>query len=235
MTIARFALDGAALRPGAVVVLDEVSQVATTDAEIVLAAVTATPDASLWCLGDPHQAQSVRAGGLGAELARLGTAGEIPAPQLTENRRQLDPAERHALALYRAGLIATSQSIRRRHGWEQDLGTPHATREALAATVVADIATHGPARVVALAISHADCEDLADRIRSGLQTGGQIHGPELAGPAWHHGQRRYATGDRILVHGTIRTNGQRLHTAASSPSPPSPTTGSAPSTTTEPA
>ncbi len=211
MTIARFALDGAALRPGAVVVLDEVSQVATTDAEIVLATVAATPDASLWCLGDPHQAQSVRAGGLGAELARRGTDGDIPAPQLTENRRQLDPAERHALALYRAGLVATSQAIRRDHGWEHDLGTPHATREALAATVVVDIATHGPTGVVALAISHADCEDLADRIRIGLQTGGQVHGPELAGPAWGHGERRYATGDRILVHGTLRTNGQRLH------------------------
>jgi conjugative relaxase-like TrwC/TraI family protein len=211
MTIARFGLDGAVLRPGAVVVLDEVSQVATTDAEIVLAAVAATPDASLWCLGDPHQAQSVRAGGLGAELARLGTDGEIPAPQLTENRRQLDPAERHALALYRAGLIATSQAIRRNHGWEHDLGSPYGTREALAATVVADIATHGPARVVALAISHADCEDLADRIRVGLQTGGRIHGPELTGPAWHHGERRYATGDRILVHGTLRANGRRLH------------------------
>ena len=35
MTIARFALDGAALPPYAVVVLDEISQVATADAEIV--------------------------------------------------------------------------------------------------------------------------------------------------------------------------------------------------------
>ena len=121
----------------------------------------------------------------------------------------LDPAERHAL--YRAGLVATSQAIRREHGWEHDLGPPHATREALAATVVADIATHGPARVVAFAISHADCEDLADRIRSGLQTTGQIHGPELAGPAWGHGERRYAASDRVLVHGTLRTHGQHLH------------------------
>ncbi len=107
--------------------------------------------------------------------------------------------------------MATSQAIRRRHGWEHDLGSPHATREALAATVVADIATHGPAGVVTLAISHADCEDLADRIRSGLQVTGQVHGPELAGPAWGCGERRYATGDRILVHGTLRTHTQRLH------------------------
>ena len=211
LTIARFAHDGAVLRPGSVVVLDEVSQVATADAETVLAAVVATPGAVLWCLGDPHQAQAVRAGGLGAELVRLGQDGSIPAPALTENRRQLEPAERQALAHYRAGLVATSQAIRRHHGWEHDLGSPHATREALADAVAADIATHRPAGVVALAISHADCEDLADRIRYRLRAAGHIHGPELAGPGWGNSERRYATGDRILVHGTLRTAGQRLH------------------------
>ena len=211
LTIARFARDGAVLRPGSVVVLDEVSQVATADAEIVLAAVAATPGAVLWCLGDPHQAQAVRAGGLGSELVRLGQDGWVPSPALTENRRQLEPAERQALTHYRAGLVATSQAIRRRHGWEHDLGSPHATREALADAVVADVVTHGPAGVVALAISHADCEDLADRSRSRLRAAGHLCGPELAGPAWGNGERRYAAGDRILVHGTLRTNGQRLH------------------------
>jgi conjugative relaxase-like TrwC/TraI family protein len=211
MTIARFALDGATLPPGAVVILDEISQVATTDAETVLAAVAATPGARLWCLGDPHQAQAVRAGGLGTELARLGEEGQIPAPQLTENRRQLEAAERQALASYRAGHIALSQAIRSQHGWEHDLGSPHATREALADAVAADIAIHGPAGVVALAVAHNDCEDLADRIRHRLQDSGHIHGPELVGPAWHNGQRRYAAGDRILIHGTLRTSGQRLH------------------------
>jgi hypothetical protein len=211
MTIARFALDGARLPAGAAVVLDEVSQVATSDAEIVLAAVAAMPGASLWCLGDPHQAQAVRAGGLGAELARLGSTGGIPAPELTENRRQLEPAERQALARYRSGLVATSQAIRRNHGWEHDLGSPHATREALADATCADIARHGPAGVVALAVSHADCEDLADRIRQRLRAAGHLHGPELAGPAWGNGERRYAAGDRLLVHGALWTNGQRLH------------------------
>lgn len=62
MTIARFALDGAVVPPHAVVVLDEISQVATADAEIVAAAVASSPGARLWCLGDPHQAQAVRAG-----------------------------------------------------------------------------------------------------------------------------------------------------------------------------
>ena len=210
-TIARFALDGARLPAGAVVVLDEVSQVATSDAEIVLEAVAATGGASLWCLGDPHQAQSVRAGGLGAELAHLGAAGRIPAPELTENRRQFEPAERRALTRYRSGLVGTSQAIRRNHGWEHDVGSPHATREALADAVATDIARHGPAGAVALAVSHADCEDLADRIRQRLHATGHLHGPELAGPAWRNGERRYAAGDRVLVHGTLRTNGHRLH------------------------
>jgi hypothetical protein len=49
--------------------------------------------------------------------------GSIPAPALTGNRRQLEPAERQALAHYRAGLVATSQAIRRHHGWEHDLGS----------------------------------------------------------------------------------------------------------------
>jgi conjugative relaxase-like TrwC/TraI family protein len=210
-TIARFALDGAALPPGAVMVLDEVSQVATSDAELVLGAVGATPGARIWCLGDPHQAQAVRAGGLGDELARLGHHGRIPAPQLTQNRRQFEAGEREALAHYRAGHIAVSQAIRSQHGWEHDHGSPHATREALADAVAADINTHGPAGVVALAVSHADCEDLADRIRGRLRATGHLHGPELPGPAWGTGERRYAAGDRLLVHGTLRTNGQRLH------------------------
>ena len=211
VTIARFTLDGAHLAPNTVVVLDEVSQVATADAEIVVAAVADTPGARLWCLGDPHQAQPVRAGGLGVEVARLGNGGRIAAPALTVNRRQEDPDEQRALARYRSGLVATSQAIRRDHGWEHDLGSPHATREALADAVVADIATHGPAEVVALAVSHADCEDLADRIRIRLRAQGVIEGPELIGPAWRAGERLYAAGDRILIHGTLRTDGQRLH------------------------
>ena len=64
---------------------------------------------------------------------------------------------------------------------------------------------------MALAVSHADCQDLADRIRDRLRANGYLDGPELAGPAWGNGERRYAAGDRLLVHGTLRTNGQRLH------------------------
>ncbi len=55
-------------------------------------------------------------------------------------------------------------------------GHPLATREAMAEAVVADVDAHGPEAVVALAVSHADCEDLADRIRSRLLHAGHIGG-----------------------------------------------------------
>ena len=152
----------------------------------------------------------VPAAGLGAEIARLGHEGRIPAPQWTENRRQLEPAERDALAHYRAGHVAASQAIRSQHGWEHDLGSPHTTREGVADAV----RRHARPR------PRSGCRPGGlprrrrrppDRIRRRLHSTGHLHGPELVGPAWGGGERRYAAGDRILVHGTLRSGAQRLH------------------------
>jgi hypothetical protein len=63
------------------------------------------------------------------------------------------------------------------------------------------VEVHGPEAVAALALSHADCEDLADRIRARLIDAGRIAGPSLAGPGWGRGaDRHYAAGDRVLLH-----------------------------------
>lgn len=202
-TIARLRIDLAArpLAPGTVVVLDEVSQVSTRDASTVLGAVATTPGASLWCLGDARQAPAVGAGGLGAEVTRLGAEGAIVAPKLVTNRRQRHGADRQALRELRAGRAAASQAIRSEHGWEHEEATPLATRQAMAEAVVADVATHGAEAVAVLAVSHADCEELADRIRARLMAGGHISGPSLPGPAWGAGpDRSYAVGDRVLLH-----------------------------------
>src|SRR3546814_13675513 len=93
------------------VVLDEVSQVSTRDAAAILRSVTAAPGAQLWCLGDADQGRSVKPGGLAAELVRLDQAGEVAAAELTVNRRQTDLAEQEALAPYRPGQLADSQTI----------------------------------------------------------------------------------------------------------------------------
>ncbi len=214
VTIARLGIDldaGRCLRPGTVVVLDESSQTSTADAEIVLGAVASTPGAQLWALGDVRQAQAVRAGGLAAEIDRLSREGAIPAPVLTENRRQLDPIEREALAVYRDGDVAGSQAIRSDAGWEHQLETPQATRQALAATAVADADVHGAKAVAMLAASHADCEDLADRVREIRTARGELAGEFLTGPGWGPEPRRYAAGDRILLHTRFGAGADRLH------------------------
>ncbi len=203
-TIARLRLDLAdrPLAPGTVVILDEVSQVSTRDAAVVVGAVVNTPGAQLWCLGDPRQSQAVGAGGLAAEVARLGEAGFIPAPALVVNRRQRDAVDRMALAELRAGHAGASQAIRTEAGWEhEEDDTPLATREAMAEAVAADVESHGAANVAALAVSHADCEDIADRIRARLAAAGTIDGESLTGPGWGSGaQPSYARGDRVLLH-----------------------------------
>jgi conjugative relaxase-like TrwC/TraI family protein len=202
MTLARLRieLEARPLAPGTVVVLDEVSQVATRDAAAVLEAVVATPGAQLWCLGDPRQSQAVGAGGLAAELSRLGAEGAIVAPALVVNRRQRHPEDQRALAELRAGHASASQVMRAEAGWEHEEATPLATREAMAEAVVADVEAHGPEAVVALAVSHAECEDLADRIRSRLLHAGHISGPVLVGSGWGSAERSYAAGDRVLLH-----------------------------------
>ncbi len=202
MTLARLRIELKArpLAPGTVVVLDEVSQVATRDAAAVLEALVATPEAQLWCLGDARQSQAVGAGGLAAEVSRLGGEGTIVAPALVVNRRQRHAEDQMALAELRVGHASASQVIRTGAGWEHEEPTPLATREAMAEAVIADVEAHGPEAVVALAVSHADCEDLADRIRCRLSDAGHIAGPALIGPGWGNAERSYAAGDRVLLH-----------------------------------
>src|SRR5205823_5786459 len=110
MTVARFRLeverDG--LASEMTLVLDEVSQVATRDAAWLLDVVASVPGTGLWCLGDAKQGRAVRAGGLAAELERLASEGSLASATLTENRRQLEPAEREALDRFRHGYIAHS-------------------------------------------------------------------------------------------------------------------------------
>jgi conjugative relaxase-like TrwC/TraI family protein len=201
MTIARLRiqLTTTPLAPGTAVVLDEVSQTSTGDAHTVLAAVAATPAATVIVLGDPRQAQSVKAGGLAAEIAQLATTGRIPTAELAVNRRQHDPADRAALILLRGGRPAESQTLRAEHGWEHEHLTPTESRDALADAAVADIAAHGANQVGVLAVSHVDAEDVADRIRHRLQAAGAISGPAVVGPGWVT-HRTYQAGDRVLLH-----------------------------------
>ena len=126
-------------------------------------------------------------------------AGAIPAATLTVNRRQVDPVDRHALALLRGGDPAGSQQLRAGHGWEHEAATPAATRAAMADAVAADILDHGADVTVALVVSHGQAEDLADRIRRRLAAVGVCQRPDMTGPGWTT-DRHYQAGDRVLFH-----------------------------------
>lgn len=210
-TIARFRrnLSEVRLPMGATVIVDETSQLGTRDAAALLDAVGTTPCAQVWFVGDARQAQSVAAGGIAVELERLGAEGAIPAAGLQVNRRQQHPAERKALAKYRAGEVEESQKIRTDHGWEHEAATPADTRHGLAATAVADADRRGAEHVAVLAVSHTDCEDLADRIRAIRTARGELRGPTIEGPSWGPQARTYAAGDRVLVHANVGYGAER--------------------------
>ena len=200
-TIARFRYDlcDGPLPAGAVVILDEISQTSTLDVHSVLAAVDDCPGGQLWVLGDPRQAPSVKAGGIAAEIETRADAATIPAAWLTVNRRQVDPDDRHALGILRCGDAFASQQLRRDHGWEHTAATPEDTRREMADAVTTDIVTQGPDTTIALVVSHAQAEDLTDRIRRRLNDSGAITGTSITGPGWTS-DRQYQTGDRMLLH-----------------------------------
>jgi hypothetical protein len=150
-------------------------------------------------VGDPLQAQPVAAGGLAVGLAEQTRQGLVPAVELVVNRRQVDPVERQALTAFRQGEIQASQDLRDEAGWEHHHSDRDQALQAMAAAVLADIDIHGPERVAVLAVTHADREAIADRVRAGLVSQGVIFGPALEGPGWA-GPRAYQAGDRIVLH-----------------------------------
>ena len=165
-----------ALAAGTVVVLDEISQTPTAEVEAVLAAVDACPGGSIWVLGDPRQSQPVGPGGTADHIEPLATAGAIASARLSVNRRQVDAADREALDLLRHGDPSASQQLRAEQGWEHEHSSPAEARQAMAHAVYDDIAKFGAEQVVALVVSHADAEDLADRIRACLSEAGVLTG-----------------------------------------------------------
>jgi conjugative relaxase-like TrwC/TraI family protein len=210
VTVARFARTGTQLEPGTVVLVDEFSQLSTSDALTVLSAAQACRESIVWMVGDPLQAQPVGAGGLAHWIADQARIGRVPVAELTVNRRQADLLEREALAHFRSGRITDSQELRDDAGWEHHFEDRDHALDAMAAAVLADIDSYGPERVAALAVSHNDCEALADRIRADLADIGAIHAPAMEGQGWS-GPRHYQAGDRVLLHAhATLANGGRL-------------------------
>ena len=124
---------------------------------------------------------------LHAKLDELAQAGALPVARLKGNRRQLEPADRRALARWRAGDAPGSQALRGEHGWDHQGADPGRPRQAMADAVAADLLAHGPASTAALVVSHGQAEDLADRIRARLTASASVApkgGPPPAPQPW---------------------------------------------------
>jgi hypothetical protein len=167
------------------VILDEVGM--TDDVDLVrLAAHVETAGAKLILLGDHRQIGPVGPGGaLGALVSRHPSAVH----HLMENRRQLDPEEREALAALRDGEVAEAISFyvgrERIHSKADRADALQAAVDAWAADVAAG---H---RTGLYAWRRANVAELNALARSWMGSTGRLFGPELVCP----GGNAYRAGD----------------------------------------
>jgi hypothetical protein len=180
----RVSLDGRS-----VIILDEVGM--TEDAHLVaLTARMEAAGAKLVLVGDHHQLGSV---GPGGALAALVRRHPDVVHQLTENRRQHDPAERRALAQLRDGNVAEAVA------WYSRLGRLHpaadrdvALHRAVDAWAVDRAAGH---QTGLYAWRRANVAALNQRARKWMEATGRLSGPELVCP----GEGRYRAGDLVVT------------------------------------
>jgi ATP-dependent exoDNAse (exonuclease V) alpha subunit len=172
-----------------VVILDEVGM--TEDAHLVaLTARIEAAGAKLVLVGDHHQLGAVGPGGALAALVRR-HPGVVH--QLTENRRQEDPAERRALAQLRDGSVAQAVA------WYSRQGRLHtgADREVALQQAVdawaADVAAGHQTGLYAW--RRANVATLNQRAREWMDAAGRLSGPELVCP----GGSRFRAGDHVIT------------------------------------
>ncbi len=190
------ALDGRSTRLDArtVVVVDEAGMVGTRKLARLLDHATEAAG-KVVLIGDPRQLPEIDAGGLLA-----GLADRLPGVQLTENRRQRDEWERHALRDLRDGDIDTAFGSYRDHG-RITLGD---NAEDTRARLVADWwgSRLAGEDVIMLAGRRSDVDDLNRRARTRLEPTGRLHGPTLL-----VGGVPFQAGDEVIT----LCNDRRLH------------------------
>ncbi|MGZ4753435.1 MAG: MobF family relaxase [Acidimicrobiia bacterium] len=182
-----------ALRAGAVLVVDEAGMAGTRQLARLLDHAAAA-HTKIVLVGDPRQLPEIDAGGLLRGLGR-----RIPPIRLTQNRRQHEAWERHALAQLRDGNVDDAVTAYQAHGRIHTHDTAPGARDAMSADWWA--ATLAGDQVLMLATRWSDVDDLNARARAHLQAAGMLTGPALTVD-----DRPYQSGDRIM---TLR-NDRRL-------------------------
>jgi hypothetical protein len=172
-----------------VIILDEAGM--TEDAHLVaLTARVEAAGAKLIMVGDPHQLGAV---GPGGALAALVRRYPDAVQHLSENRRQHDPDERHALSELRAGKAARAVDWYHRQGRiHPSVDRDQALQQAVNAWAADTAAGHNTGLY---AWRRANVAALNQRARAWMATTGRLSGPELECA----GGRRYQAGDPVIT------------------------------------
>ncbi len=185
----RIAHDQEVLGPGYVLILDEGSMTSDSDVGRLLGAVEAS-GAKLVAVGDYRQLGSV---GPGGALEALVSRHPGHLWTLTDNMRQRDPAEGHALDHLRAGHVPTAVNWYREHGRIHAVPSKELAVYEMVKSWAADMVKGREALLVAY---HRDSvEALNGAAREIWQKLRKLSGPELEAP----GGRRYRAGDRVIT------------------------------------
>ena len=177
------------LSPRHVLVLDEGSMTSDSDVGKLLAAVESS-GAKLVAVGDHRQLGSV---GPGGALEALVSRHPGNVWTLTDNLRQRDPAERHALDHLRAGHVPSAVNWYREHGRVHASPSKDKAMSDMVKTWADDVVEGREALLVAY---HRESVEALNRgARQAWERLGELSGPELVAP----GGRRYRAGDRVIT------------------------------------
>ena len=177
-----------------VLVIDEAAMVGTR----ALARLFDAADAGgsrLILVGDPHQLQSIEAGGVLRSLEK-----RMPTIGLTENRRQRNAWERDALADLRAGEVGRFLTAYQAHGRIHIGDTADSAKQQLISHWSTQLRFKRD--VVILALRRDDVTDLNRLARNKM-----LEGRRLSPEALIAGDREFRTGDRVVCLRNQRANG----------------------------
>jgi len=180
----------AGLAPQTVVLCDEASMVGTVQFTRLTRAVEAA-GGKLVAVGDPEQLAEIDAGGMFSALIRTGDP-----LSLSGNQRQIASWETAALTRLRDGELDAALDSYIAHGRIHLGASAVDVRRQLADHYVTQYVDGG--NVVALACTRRETAALNRAIRERMRTAGEV-GPDRLTVPGDDGDRRYASGDQVIV------------------------------------
>jgi Ti-type conjugative transfer relaxase TraA len=187
------------LQKGDVFVIDEAGMVSSAQLARFVEAVDRA-GAKLVLVGDPEQLQPISAG-----AAFRAIAERVGFVELGGIRRQREDWQRQASVDFGRNRVADGLAAYADHGAVKFEADGHQARTAIVRDVMADMAAHPESSRIVLAHRRTDVRVLNDDIRDARQAEGAL--VEEVPFATNDGERRFASGDRLVFLENDRTLG----------------------------